>query len=216
MKVTNLTTNKLKILRILRIPLIFYALFYVPTLLGQELKGLGDVSWNTEFSQAREKFKNLSAAESEAEKTEILNIVKNEFIMVRRNDIIYRYSFYKTPYATAILTNPDLKKDEYETQEAKLFHVQIQTPLVDTGLVEKKLIEKYGPFDKSTGKQKGSGAGVWLLDGGMIYLWYESYNGRRFTRRIDYTSSELLASIQKEYKDYFDAKEKLLLQKAKL
>ncbi|MBI3396038.1 MAG: hypothetical protein HY042_09395, partial [Spirochaetia bacterium] len=44
------------------------------------------------------------------------------------------------------------------------------------------------------------------------FQWVEPYNGKPFTRTIDYLSTEMAKQILKEYEDFFDAKEKYILK----
>ena len=180
------------------------------------LKGFADIDWGTKFSKLREELKDLASSEDANEKTEVLNLVRNQFILVRHNDTIYRYTFYKTPYAVARLKDKELVLKEYdEEEEGEFFHVQLRFPPIEAALMKKKLEEKYGSHQGSNLDEKGFGAVVWQLDGGFIFLWHEGYADKSFVRRVDYLSAQHAKKVAKEYEDYFTAKEKLILQNLK-
>ncbi len=184
---------------------------------GKKLTGFISNEWGTTFSTLRKELKNLSTAENTDEKVEILNIVRNKLVLVRRSDIIYRYSFYKTPYAVRRLEVEELKESEYDEKvEGELFCVQVQIPVIETELVREKLTKKYGKSQASSKDDTGFGVDIWELDGGTIFLWYESQGKKSFSRRIDYLSSKHSQKITKEQIHYFDANQKLLLRKSKL
>ncbi len=180
------------------------------------LDGFADTTWGMEFSRVREKLTNLATDEGAEEKVEILNIVRHRFISVRRNNVVYRYSFYKTPYSVARLSNDKLEEDAYEKQEGVLFHVRIQTEFLPSELLQKKIESSHGPSNSSFLDKKGRGASVWNLRQGSIFQWKEPYQGKLFTRRVDYISTELSQKVANEYKDFFNAQEKLILRKVLL
>ena len=222
---------------LLYLSLFFLLIFFNPELRGQERKEEGEgeqklsevkegegsltafagIDWGTEFKEVQEEFRDLVSSEDKKERTEILHIKRNAFILARQNDSLYHYSFYKTPYALARLENKDLDFEEYdEEKEGVFFHAKVSFPALETALIKEKLEKKYGKHQASSGsEEKGSGAYIWRLGGGFIFLWYESYSGKIFTRRIDYLSAEHAKKIAKEYKDYFIAKEKLILEEIK-
>ena len=182
------------------------------------LEGFAGIDWGTKFSKLREELKDLTSSEDAKEQVEVLNLERNKFILIRHNNIIYRYTFYKTPYAVARLKNEGLEfKDYDEEEEGKFFHVQLRIPPMEAKLMKVKLEEKYGKHQGLNNvDEKGFGAFVWQLEGGFIFLWYEGYAGKSFARRVDYLSTQHAKKVAEEYKDYFNAQEKLILQKIKL
>ena len=178
-----------------------------------DLQGFADTAWKANFSQVKQRLKNLATSVNVSERVEILNEVRNKFILVRRNGVLYRYSFYRTPYNVALLNNHDLSVEEHDQEEAVLFHVKVSTPFIDSKLVKDKLTGLYGLNTKTTVDKKMMGADIWELDGGLIFQWYEPLRGRAFTRTVDYLSLDVAEVILAEYADYFDAREKLILQK---
>ena len=185
------------------------------------LDGLAGAGWGDAFSKVKSYLKDLTKVEATTdkniEKVEILNMIKNEYILIKRNDISYTYNFYKTPFNVARLSNINLQKNEYEeNEEGKLYHVQLRLPLVETELISKRIVQKYGESLSNNINTKGQGFKVWELKGGYIYLWCEAYDGKAFSRRMDYISSQFREKISKEYKDYFDAKEKYMIEKARV
>ncbi|MCB1325888.1 MAG: hypothetical protein KDK35_11695 [Leptospiraceae bacterium] len=177
------------------------------------LNGFAEIPWETSFSEARTRFRALATSASGSETVEIVNQVENDHILVRRNGILYRYSFYRTPYPVARLQRHDLTEEEHDQEEALLFHVKVILPFIRSDLIKEKLVEKFGRNTSSTvDPNKHDGADVWELNGGLIFQWYEPYNQTAYTRTIDYMSRSMAERILAEYADYFDAAEKLLLQ----
>ena len=87
-------------------------------------------------------------------------------------------------------------------------------PFIDSSQVKDKLVKTHGPNTRTTVDQKKQdGALVWELDSGLIFQWYEPYHEQAFTRTIDFISTAMAQKIMGEYKTYFDAPERLLLQK---
>ena len=144
------------------------------------------------------------------ERVEILNIVENQYILIKRNDITYRYNFYKTPLGVARLENHELTQEEQEQVEPVLFHVKIILPFIEAVRIKEQIQTLYGPNSRSTLDEDTA------MGADFIFQWYEPYKGKAFTRTIDYLSREVSQVIMKEYEDYFDAREKLLLKKLQL
>lgn len=177
------------------------------------LMGFSDTNWMTPFSDIKDKFKTLSTSNLTNEKIEILNMVRNQYILIKRNNIQYRYNFYKTPYEVVKVNNHDITFEDYDQTEAVLYQVRIILPFISAGLLEQKIEAIYGKKTKSTVDPKTlRGADIWDLEGGYIFLWYEPYNNKPFSRRIDFISKDLSKKILEESKDYFDSKEKQLLK----
>ena len=199
-----------------------------------KLNGFSNTSWGMDFPEVREKLYQLATEEAQeqdkeatstdlltSERTEIVNVVRNKVILTRRNQILYRYNFYKSPYIVAYLNREaDTKAPvpaKYDSDvPGKLFHVQIQMPWIIATLIQKKLTERYGENNAARIKNDGSGAYIWQLDGGNIYQWVEHYDGKNYTRRIDYISSEYNKQISKEFQDYLQADAKIITQSLKV
>ncbi len=177
------------------------------------LAGFAETPWNSTYSDVYNRMKNLATSNSAVEDVEILQAVRNQTILVKRNEVLYRYNFYKTPYPVVILTEHQLKKDEWDAREGVLFHVKVTPSFIASGLIEKKLSDLYGPKTRSTVDKKNQrGAIVWVLPAGLIFQWVEPYRHEPYTRTIDYMSKELTERILKEFEDFFDAPEKKILQ----
>lgn len=182
----------------------------------RQLYGFADTPWKATFANVRDKFQKLATARSN-ERVEILNIEENHHILIKRNDITYRYGFYKTPLEVARLENHQITEEEQEQVQALLFHVKIILPFIEASRIKQQIQVLYGPNSRSTLDEKtATGADIWEKPGGFIFQWYEPYKGKAFTRTIDYLSREVSQVILKEYEDYFDAREKLLLKKLRL
>ncbi|MCR9141086.1 MAG: hypothetical protein NXI24_02460 [bacterium] len=177
------------------------------------LNGFADAPWGSTFTEVRTRLKNLATSATAIERVEILNEERNRFILVKRNDVMYRYSFYKTPYNVALLQNHNLSTEEHDEVESRLYHVKVSTPFILSQYVKDKLAVIYGLNARSTVNKEMKGADIWEPDGGLIFQWYEPYRGKAFTRTVDYLSLDLAKEIMTEYADYFDAREKLILQK---
>ena len=178
-----------------------------------ELKGFADLAWQSEFKDVKEKLKNLARSSDADERVEILMEVRNRYILVKRNDVLYRYSFYKTPLQVSRLGNHKITREEHDQIEARLFHVKVTTPLIEASRIKDKIQAIYGRNTKSTVDEKMMGVDIWELTGGLIFQWYEPFNKKAFTRNIDYLSLEMAAMIMKEYEQYFDAHERFILKK---
>ncbi|MEQ9362801.1 MAG: hypothetical protein RIF32_01080 [Leptospirales bacterium] len=177
------------------------------------LNGFADAPWGSTYTEVRTRLKNLATSATAIERVEILNEERNRFILVKRNDVLYRYSFYKTPYNVALLQNHNLTTEEHDEIESRLYHVKVSTPFILSQYVKDKLAVIYGLNARSTVNDEKKGADIWEPDGGLIFQWYEPYRGKAFTRTVDYLSLDLAKEIMTEYADYFDAREKLILQK---
>lgn len=177
------------------------------------LPGFAEMGWMTTFDQAREIFRNLATAEEVRERVEILHMDRNRTIVIRRNDIQYRYNFYKTPYSVARLENPELNEEEYDEVEAVLFHVKVTIPFIEAEWINDRIENAYGPRTRSTVDDETlRGTDIWELDGGFIFQWYEPYNQTAYTRTLDYMSQDMVERILEEFEQYFDAEERRLLQ----
>lgn len=179
---------------------------------GPGVYGFADTAWKTSFSDVKGKMKNLATAAVSTERVEILQEERNKMILVRRNDVLYRYSFYKTPYNVAKLQNHELSEEEYDNQEALLYHVKVTMPFIESIRIKDKLKGLFGSPTKSTVDKKMMGADIYDLPGGFVFQWYEPYQKVAYTRTLDYLSSDMAKLIMTEYADYFDAHEKYILQ----
>ncbi len=178
-----------------------------------DLTGFAGTSWKSTFTQVRSHLKNLATSTTSTERVEIINMERNRSILVKRNGILYLYNFYKTPLQVQRLVNHQVTEEEYDMQEALLFHVKVTPSFIESSLIKKKLEGIYGPATRSTVKEKEHrGAAIWEMTGGFIFQWYEPYHKTAYTRTIDYMSREMAEKIMKEYEDYFDSREKQLLK----
>lgn len=181
---------------------------------GRKLAGFAETPWMSTYTQVKERFTGLSEAKGATDRIEILMAVRNEYILIRRNDVLYRYNFYRSPLEVVRLTNPETDREKWDATEGVLFQVKTVLPFIDAAAVSKKIEAAYGPRTRSTVKPgEFRGADVWELEGGFIIQWYEPYNQRPFTRTIDTISDELARRILKERADYFTAEEQILLKK---
>lgn len=177
------------------------------------LPGFAEVPWKSTFTEVKTRLKSLSTAAVATERVEILTEEKNKTILVRRNDVLYRYNFYKTPIEVVRLANHELKQEEYDQTEAQLFHVKVIFSLIPADQIETKIEKSHGGRTKSTVDDKTmEGAQIWELTGGLVFQWVEPYKKMKFSRTVDFLSDDMARQIMKEYKDYFDAKEKWILQ----
>lgn len=177
------------------------------------LNGFAGIGWKSDFTSVRNHLKNLSQSPDAEEKVEILNVVRNRSILVRRNGVLYRYSFYKTPLNIERINNHSLSEEDYDQKEALLFHVRVTMPLIEAGRVKEKLEQSFGRASRTTVRKDQMGVTVWELTGGMIFQWHEAYRRMAFTRNVDYMSREMVETIMKEYEQYFDARERYILKK---
>ncbi|MCE9500233.1 MAG: hypothetical protein K8R21_07025 [Leptospira sp.] len=192
------------------------------------LEGLGESQWGVSYDNLREKFISMATNPDSKEKIEVVNEVKNESLLIRRNGINYLYRFYKTP---DILTDAREKKagateperdpktgEEKHKGTGSLFSVGITFNYVEADLLKAKVEAKYGKPKKETlDDNKISGALFWDLSknadagsqpkGGYIVQWKDSYKKKPYSRRMDYYSIALMELINKEYKEYFSVPE---------
>lgn len=177
------------------------------------LRGFGDTFWMDPYPQVFDKFKTLSTMNIPNEKIEILSAEKDRFLLIKRNNILYRYNFYKTPFEVVKLKDHNADPRMHEVTDGVLFHVRITIPFVETSLLESKIEMQYGKKTKSTVDPKTlQGVHVWDLDGGYIFLWSEPYNKKSYSRKIDFLSKDISMKIIEESKDYFSSKEKEIIR----
>lgn len=184
---------------------------------GGPLNGFGGVAWKTTYTAARTHLKNLARSADAEERVEILSEDRNRYILVRRNDVLYRYNFYKTPLVIERIENHRMTEEEFDEKEALFYHVKVSMPLIPADRIAERLQKLYGKNTKSTvDKKKMMGADIWELEGGLLFQWSEPYKKTTFTRDLDYLSREMAATIMKEYELYFDARERYILKKLEL
>ena len=184
---------------------------------GGSLSGFAETAWGTTFSEVRTRLASLATSDTTTEKVEIVAMELNKYILVKRNDILYRYNFYLTPYEVARLQNHELTKEEHNQKDARLYHVKVILPFIEAGKIKDKLSKLHGPNTKTTvDEKKKDGANIWELGAGLIFQWYEPYHKKPYTRSVDFLSTEMSKQILAEYAQYFDARERLLLQKVLL
>jgi len=176
--------------------------------------GFAGTPWGSTFSAVKASLKNLATSSTSPERVEIMMEERNKYILVRRNDVLYRYSFYKTPLEVVNLKEQHQKTpEEYDQEEAVLFHVKVLTPFIDASQIRAKLEQAMqGPATKSTVDARMRGAAIWETPSTLVFQWYEPYRNKAFTRTIDYLSKDLSKKIMTEYGSYFDAKERAILR----
>lgn len=179
---------------------------------NRNLNGFADTPWQTTYKAVFQKMKNLSSSEAAVEDVQIVHAEPEKSILVKRNGILYRYNFYKTPLEVVKLTEHDITKNEYQERDAILFHVKVSPPFIASELIYEKLKKNYGEKTRTTVDDTNMGVHTWELNNGVIFQWYEPYRDQPYTRTIDYMSLEIAKTILKEYEDYFDSREKKLLQ----
>lgn len=188
-----------------------------PTPVGntrRTLNGFAESPWRASFTEVKTRLKNLATSANAVERVEILMEERNDYILIKRNDIEYRYNFYKTPLIVERIANHELSEEQHDQTEAEFFHVKVIIPFIEASRINERLENIYGPPTRnSVDEDSGMGVNVWELEGGLIFQWYEPYNKTPYTRTIDYLSREMAERILREYDDYFDAREKILLQK---
>jgi len=181
------------------------------------LDGFAGVTWGAEFKRVKEHIRNLIRSADSQEKVEIISEERNKFILVKRNDVLYRYNFYKTPLSVERIKNHRTTLEEHDMKEAVFYHIKVSMPLIAADMVKGRLEEKYGRAEKSTVDKKTlSGANIWNLAQGLIFQWSEPYKKKAFTRDIDYLSKELTKKIMDEYAKFFDARERRILKRLRL
>ncbi|HMU82111.1 MAG TPA: hypothetical protein PKE49_06905 [Leptospiraceae bacterium] len=181
------------------------------------LPGFAEIPWKATYSEVKTRLKNLSTAAVQTERVEILMEEKNKSILVRRNEVLYRYNFYRTPVEVLRIANHDLTDADYEQQEGQLFQVRVTFSLIDAAKIQDRIEKSHGAKTKSTvDPKKMEGAEIWELPGGVILEWVEPYRKMKFSRTVDFLSSEMTKQIMKEYEDYFDAREKWIINNIKL
>ncbi len=190
------------------------------------LEGLGEAEWGASYESIRDKFLNLSKNPSAGERIEVVNEVKDESLLIRRNGINYLYRFYKTPdivkearAKNVVDTTPEIDPKTGEQKHlgaGSLFSVGVIFNYVESELLKTKIENKYGkPKKESLDDNKIGGAVIWELvitneatpKGGYIVQWKDVYRKKPFSRRMDYYSAALKDMIGKEYKEYFSAPE---------
>ena len=179
-----------------------------------ELNGFADAPWMSNYSAVKKRFQDLATAANTPERIEIVMAVEDRYILVKRNDILYRYNFYKSPKNVAKLNNHQLTEVEYDTMEGRLFHVRVILPFIQSKWIGEKLEKTYGQKTRSTvDEETMRGADIWEKPGGFIFQWYEPYNDIAYSRTIDYMSVDMVKTIMAENEKYFDAEERELLRK---
>lgn len=190
------------------------------------LDGFAEAGWGISYDLLREKFISLATDPESKEDIEILYEKKDQLLLVRRNGIEYLYRFYKTPEIVKDARSPQTQQEpeldpsiESRTEyrdNGILFSVGVFFHFVESERVLEKLENRYGkPKKQSLDDKKIAGAVIWELTdrredpprGGYIVQWRENYKNKPFTRRIDYFSLNIRNMIEKEYKEFFSARE---------
>lgn len=112
---------------------------------ANNLNSFGDTPWGTSFQAVREKYESLARNPNTSENIQILNEVKNKLLIVKRNNVIYIYRFYKEPQEVSELK---AKQNETQKQDHKalsgLFSVGVVFSPVESNRARNTLKEKYG------------------------------------------------------------------------
>ncbi|MCB1167249.1 MAG: hypothetical protein KDK37_02755 [Leptospiraceae bacterium] len=181
---------------------------------SSELNGFADTPWMTDYSAVKKRFQDLATAANTPERIEIVMAVEDHYILVRRNDVLYRYNFYKSPITVARLNNHELTEADYDSMEGKLYHVRVILPFIQSKWIGERLEKAYGQKTRSTVDEKTMrGADIWEKPGGFIFQWFEPYHKVAYSRTIDYMSADMVKKIMQENEKYFDAEERELLRK---
>ncbi|MCX7997465.1 MAG: hypothetical protein N3A69_00750 [Leptospiraceae bacterium] len=126
---------------------ILFCFFFSNILFAQanNLNSFGDTPWGTPFQIVRDKYESLARNPNSKENIQILNEVKNKLLIVKRNNVMYIYRFYKEPKEVS-----EVKVSQGETQKqdhkaaSGLFSVGVVFSPVESTRAKNTLKEKYG------------------------------------------------------------------------
>jgi hypothetical protein len=187
-----------------------------PPVSNVNLDGFNETKWESSYKEVKKILKNLATSKDSPDKVKILYEEQNEYILIRRNGIRYTYRFYAPPSNIIPIKYPDKKEDHPEYEKGRLFYVSIKLPMLMMDDVREALEKKYKESTKQVLDDSENGVLIWELNGGFVFQWQEKFEGKLYTRRVDYLSSKLKEEITKDYALYYTAKEKKILKKAKL
>lgn len=124
---------------------ILYCLFFSNIIFAQanNLNSFGDTPWGTSFQTVRDKFESLARNPESKENIQILNEIKNKLLVVKRNNVVYIYRFYKEPKEVT-----EVKGNQQQTQDHKaasgLFSVGVVFSPVESSRAKNTIKQKYG------------------------------------------------------------------------
>ncbi len=176
------------------------------------LDGFGGISWGSTYKDVKERFRVLGMQKQEQSTPEILYDNPGKELLIKRDDIRYRYVFYKktdlssteSPISLAV----DMPTEKMIPEDmAHLFFVETTFILVESNRLYKKLKAKYRKPISNTVKMDQNGAYVWDLAEGYVIQWQEHYHKSLFTRNVYYISKKIKKEIAKDLDNYFFSKE---------
>jgi len=131
----------------MRLQVFFIILFPLFSLLAQStnLNSFGDTPWGESFKSVRDKFESLARNPNTRENITILNEVKNKLLVIKRNNVIYIYRFYKEPKeVTEVKVSKDPEKKQDHKSVSGLFSVGVVFSPVESKRAKDTLLQKYG------------------------------------------------------------------------
>lgn len=130
----------------IKLGILFY-IFLISHIFSQanNLNSFGDTPWGTPFQTVRDKFESLARNPNTTENIQILNEVRNKLLVVKRNNVLYIYRFYKEPKE---VTEVKVTQNESQKQDHKaasgLFSVGVVFSPVESTRAKNTIKEKYG------------------------------------------------------------------------
>ncbi len=130
----------------LRLGILFCILFICQlSAQANNLNAFGDTPWGTPFQTVRDKFESLARNPNSTENIQILNEVKNKLLVVKRNNVMYIYRFYKEPKEVSeVKANQNKSQTQDHKAASGLFSVGVVFSPVESTRAKNTIKEKYG------------------------------------------------------------------------
>jgi hypothetical protein len=112
---------------------------------SSNLNAFGDTPWGESFKSVRDKYESLARNPKSKENIQIVNEIRNKLLVVKRNNVVYIYRFYKEPREVSEVkaASGEDKKQDHKAASG-LFSVGVVFSPVDSLKARDTLLQKYG------------------------------------------------------------------------
>ena len=186
-----------------------FVFLYSYSIFTQEITGVDGKNWGSSYENVLDFYRDISQSEKTADTVEIINAIKDKEIIIKRDDIFYKFIFYKTPQDVIELyqkTKDVLLKST--NTKGVLFLVEVSFPSVESSFIQKKLESKYGMPIRQNNNTGESGFVFWSSTKGEIVQLKDIYKEKEYTSKLYYIAKEYNQVIAKDLDSFFFIKER--------
>ena len=178
---------------------IFFLWLSSQILFSEKITGVDGKKWGTSYNAVLDFYRDVSSSDATKDSVEIINAIEDKEIIVKRNNILYKFVFYKTPQELLDLYKKIKDVSLKDTSEkGMLFFAEIRFSGVESNSIQEKLMKKYGNPTVYDSNTEASGFSFWKSKDGNLVQFNDVYKEKKYTSRLYYISPKYSDIIGKD------------------